>query len=158
MGAKRRRKFMLSRIADSMYWLNRYVERSEGLLRMLHTCYVLSLDKGPYGFNTWRPMLQIFAALPEDSIAKLQNKTSDAVNLLLLDTKNLNSLKLNLNKARENAEKHGYKNVEFRQGDIEQRIPVEDNSVDVVISNCVINLTSSKENTFKEIYRIGSSK
>ena len=59
-----------------------------------------------------------------------------------------------LNKARENAEKHGYTNVEFRQGDIEQRIPVEDNSVDVVISNCVINLTSNKENTFKEIYRI----
>ena len=59
-----------------------------------------------------------------------------------------------LKKARENAEKHGYKNVEFRQGDIEQRIPVEDNSVDLVISNCVINLTASKENTFKEIYRI----
>ncbi len=59
-----------------------------------------------------------------------------------------------LNKARENAEKHGYTNVEFRQGDIEQRIPVEDNSVDVVISNCVINLTTNKENTFREIYRI----
>ena len=36
-----------------------------------------------------------------------------------------------LQKARENAEKHGYTNVEFRQGDIEQRIPVEDNSVDL---------------------------
>jgi arsenite methyltransferase len=59
-----------------------------------------------------------------------------------------------LDKARENAEKHGYKNVEFRNGDIEQRIPVEDNSVDVVISNCVINLTTNKENTFKEIHRI----
>ena len=59
-----------------------------------------------------------------------------------------------LRKARENAEKHGYKNVEFRQGDIEEKIPVDDNSVDVVISNCVINLTSSKVNTFKEIYRI----
>lgn len=59
-----------------------------------------------------------------------------------------------LDKARENAEKHGYKNVEFRQGDIEQRIPVKDNSVDVVISNCVINLTTNKENTFKEIHRI----
>ena len=59
-----------------------------------------------------------------------------------------------LQKARENAEKHGYTNVEFRQGDIEQRIPVEDNSVDVVISNCVINLTTNKENTFREIYRI----
>ena len=59
-----------------------------------------------------------------------------------------------LQKARENAEKHGYTNVEFRQGDIEQRIPVEDKSVDLVISNCVINLTTNKENTFREIYRI----
>jgi len=59
-----------------------------------------------------------------------------------------------LEKARQNAEKHGYKNVEFRQGDIEKRIPVEDNSTDIVISNCVINLTSDKVNTFKEIYRI----
>ncbi len=59
-----------------------------------------------------------------------------------------------LKKARENAEKHRYKNVEFRKGDIEQRIPVDDNSVDVVISNCVINLTEDKLNTFKEIYRI----
>jgi SAM-dependent methyltransferase len=59
-----------------------------------------------------------------------------------------------LKKARENAEKHGYRNVEFRHGDIEQRIPVEDNSVDLVISNCVINLTTNKEDTFREIYRI----
>jgi arsenite methyltransferase len=59
-----------------------------------------------------------------------------------------------LNKARDNAEKHGYTNVEFRQGDIEQRIPVDDNSVDLVISNCVINLTTNKEKTFREIYRI----
>jgi len=59
-----------------------------------------------------------------------------------------------LNKAIQNAEKYGYKNVEFRQGDIEDRIPVEDDSVDVVISNCVINLTSNKVNTFKEVYRI----
>jgi ubiquinone/menaquinone biosynthesis C-methylase UbiE len=59
-----------------------------------------------------------------------------------------------LKKARENARKYGYTNVEFRQGDIEQRIPVEDDSVDLVISNCVINLTTNKENTFREIYRI----
>ena len=59
-----------------------------------------------------------------------------------------------LKKARENAEKHGYKNVEFREGDIEKRIPVEDDIIDVVISNCVINLTTKKLNTFKEIHRI----
>ncbi len=59
-----------------------------------------------------------------------------------------------LEKARKIAKDNGYTNVEFRKGDIEKRIPVEDNSVDVVISNCVINLTTDKVITFKEIYRI----
>ena len=59
-----------------------------------------------------------------------------------------------LRKARDNAQKFGYKNVEFRQGDIENKVPVGNNSVDVVTSNCVINLTSNKTNAFKEIYRI----
>ena len=59
-----------------------------------------------------------------------------------------------LEKARKAAIINNYKNVEFRKGDIEERIPIEDNSVDVVISNCVINLTSNKTNTFKEVYRV----
>jgi SAM-dependent methyltransferase len=59
-----------------------------------------------------------------------------------------------LEKSKHNAEKYNYKNGEFRHGDIEKRISMEDNSTDVVISNCVINLTSNKVNTFKEIYRI----
>lgn len=59
-----------------------------------------------------------------------------------------------LEKARRNAKESGYTNVEFRKGDIEKRIPVEDNSVDLVISNCVINLTTNKINTFKEVHRI----
>lgn len=59
-----------------------------------------------------------------------------------------------LEKARKVAIKNNYKNVEFRKGDIEERIPIENNSVDAVISNCVINLTSNKTNSFKEVYRI----
>jgi arsenite methyltransferase len=59
-----------------------------------------------------------------------------------------------LEKARGNAKDNGYKNVEFRKGDIEKRIPVDDNSIDLVISNCVINLTTDKVDTFKEVYRI----
>ncbi|MGI0000138.1 MAG: methyltransferase domain-containing protein, partial [Nitrososphaeraceae archaeon] len=59
-----------------------------------------------------------------------------------------------LEKARKVAIGNNYTNVEFRKGDIEEKIPIDDNSVDVVISNCVINLTSNKTNTFKEIYRI----
>ena len=59
-----------------------------------------------------------------------------------------------LKKARNNAKKGNYANVEFRKGDIEENIPVEDNTVDAVISNCVINLTTDKIKTFKEVYRI----
>ena len=59
-----------------------------------------------------------------------------------------------LKKAKKNAYDNGYTNVEFRKGDIEEKIPIDDNSVDVVISNCVINLTTNKTKTFREIYRI----
>jgi arsenite methyltransferase len=59
-----------------------------------------------------------------------------------------------LEKAKKVAKDNGYANVEFRKGDIEQRIPINDNTADLVISNCVINLTTDKVNTFKEIYRI----
>src|SRR5215216_6377225 len=51
-------------------------------------------------------------------------------------------------------QENGYTNVEFRKGDIEKRIPVDDNSVDLVISNCVINLTTNKVDTFREVHRI----
>jgi arsenite methyltransferase len=59
-----------------------------------------------------------------------------------------------LEKARHNATKNGYTNVEFKKGDIERGIPIGDNIADVVISNCVINLTVNKVAAFKEIYRI----
>ncbi|MGI5817042.1 MAG: arsenite methyltransferase [Armatimonadota bacterium] len=56
-------------------------------------------------------------------------------------------------RARENAERGGYANVEFRFGEIED-LPVEDESVDVVISNCVINLVPSKQQAFAEAFRV----
>jgi arsenite methyltransferase len=59
-----------------------------------------------------------------------------------------------LQKARKASEENEYSNLEFRKGDIEKRIPVEDNTADLVISNCVINLTTDKVSTFKEVYRI----
>jgi arsenite methyltransferase len=59
-----------------------------------------------------------------------------------------------LQKARDNAKKGNYLNVEFKKGDIEENIPLNDNSVDAVISNCVINLTTNKTNAFKEVFRI----
>lgn len=56
-------------------------------------------------------------------------------------------------RARENARKSNYENVEFRLGEIEN-LPVADNSVDVVISNCVINLSPDKERVFRETCRV----
>ncbi|MEM3730579.1 MAG: methyltransferase domain-containing protein [Candidatus Bathyarchaeia archaeon] len=56
-------------------------------------------------------------------------------------------------RARDNAKKGNYKNVEFRLGEIEN-LPVADNSVDVVISNRVINLSPNKERVFKEAFRV----
>jgi len=58
-----------------------------------------------------------------------------------------------LSKARNNAEKAGFENVEFRLGEIEY-LPVADNSVDVIISNCVINLSPNKPQVFQDAYRV----
>jgi SAM-dependent methyltransferase len=58
-----------------------------------------------------------------------------------------------LDKARENIRKGNYDNVEFRLGEIEN-LPVADNAVDVVISNCVINLSQDKPKVFKEALRV----
>ncbi len=58
-----------------------------------------------------------------------------------------------VDKARANARKAGYSNIDFRQGDLEN-MPVADNYVDVVISNCVINLVPNKKMVFKEAFRV----
>lgn len=58
-----------------------------------------------------------------------------------------------VSKARENAAKASYGNVEFRLGEIEH-LPVADNSIDVIISNCVINLSLDKPGAFRDAYRV----
>jgi len=58
-----------------------------------------------------------------------------------------------IQKAKENALRYGYKNVEFKLGDIEN-MPIEENSIDVIISNCVINLSPDKGRVFSEAHRV----
>ncbi|KYK20830.1 arsenite S-adenosylmethyltransferase [Thermoplasmatales archaeon SG8-52-4] len=58
-----------------------------------------------------------------------------------------------IKKARELAKKYGNKNVEFRLGDIEN-LPIENESIDIIISNCVINLAPDKLKVFKEAFRV----
>jgi len=94
---------MLSRLADSLFWLNRYMERADGLLRIMKTNYILSLDKGINSKLTWRPVLEIFTTLPDNDMHLLENDTAATLRYLLTDTSNLNSLKAILTRARENA-------------------------------------------------------
>jgi arsenite methyltransferase len=58
-----------------------------------------------------------------------------------------------IDKARANADKLGFNNVEFRYGDIE-KMPVTANAANVIVSNCVLNLVPNKNNVFKEIFRV----
>ena len=58
-----------------------------------------------------------------------------------------------IEKARANAEKLGFNNVEFRQGDIE-KMPLISNTADVIVSNCVLNLVPDKGSVFREIFRV----
>lgn len=58
-----------------------------------------------------------------------------------------------INRARDNAIKYNYQNVEFKLGEIEN-LPVRDNSINVIISNCVINLSPDKLKVFQEAYRV----
>jgi len=58
-----------------------------------------------------------------------------------------------ITKARKNAESSSYPNVEFRLGEIEH-LPVADSTIDVILSNCVINLSTDKLNVFREAYRV----
>lgn len=94
---------MLSRIADSLFWLNRYMERADGLLRVARTNYILSLDKDVNNDLTWRSVLEIFTYADEATIAALENDTEAVLKLLITDTSNINALKVLLTKARENA-------------------------------------------------------
>ena len=78
------------------------------------------------------------------------NKVKDSVKVFGIDMTDEM-----LEKARNNAKQSGYTNVEFNKGDMERGIPsIGNNTADVVISNCVINLTLDKVAAFREIYRI----
>jgi uncharacterized alpha-E superfamily protein len=92
---------MLSRIADSMFWLSRYLERSEGILRTTYTGYILSLDKSPVRINSWEPLINIFSG--SDKFIHSPTSSSDILHHVLLDTHNLNAIKVILSRARENA-------------------------------------------------------
>ncbi|HJT74054.1 MAG TPA: alpha-E domain-containing protein [Chitinophaga sp.] len=94
---------MLSRIADSLFWLARYMERAEGLLRVSSTHYSLSLDKDVNGELTWQPVLETFTSATTSEIREIAHHTGPALMKLLTEANNNNSLKAIIGRARENA-------------------------------------------------------
>ncbi len=92
---------MLSRIADSLFWLNRYAERSDVVIRLVYVHYILSLDRSANTSGSWRPVLELSTAISSEEISKIENDTTAALKKILTDETNPNSIKCIINRARE---------------------------------------------------------
>jgi len=92
---------MLSRVAASFYWLSRYIERSDGILRMLKINYASSQDS-VQGF-TWEPVIRIYAGLDDIETTKLENDSRAVLKYMVTGKTNSNSVLNIITLARENA-------------------------------------------------------
>src|SRR3954466_10664731 len=92
---------MLSRVAASFYWLSRYIERSDGMLRMLKINYATSQDAVQE--FTWEPVVRIFAVVGGDEIDKLENDSRAVLKYMVTGKSNPNSILNIFTLARENA-------------------------------------------------------
>ena len=79
------------------------MERSDGILRLVYVHFSLSLDKDVNKNLTWKPVLEMVTGMKEREIIKLENEPELVLKKILIDTTNTNSLKVLVNKARENA-------------------------------------------------------
>ena len=92
---------MLSRVADSLYWMARYIERSDGILRMLKVNYAYSQDD--IQEFSWKPVLNLFTYLEEDKANELARNPRAVLQYLVTDKENPNAVVNLVTKARENA-------------------------------------------------------
>jgi uncharacterized alpha-E superfamily protein len=94
---------MLSRIADSLFWMNRYMERADGLLRTLRTGYIASFDASKEKPFDWDEKLDVFAAATEGRPNPSTTSMDGILKYMLFDVQEHNSLKVMATRARENA-------------------------------------------------------
>jgi uncharacterized alpha-E superfamily protein len=92
---------MLSRVADSLYWMSRYMERTDGILRMLKINYASSQDDSQE--FSWKPALKIFTFLNEDDANALAHDTRAVLQFMVIGKDNPNSVLNIVTLARENA-------------------------------------------------------
>jgi len=94
---------MLSRIADSLFWLNRYMERGDCLMRVVRTNYILAFDASSQTHFSWREVISLFTPTTDETILQHGDSMDTSLKYLIADTSNLNSMKVLVTKARENA-------------------------------------------------------
>jgi len=94
---------MLSRIADNLFWLHRYMERADGLILTLRNTYILSFDKDIYETVAYQPLLHAFTGLNSEKAALLEHDVPKLLQFVICDTANPNSMRSLVGKARENA-------------------------------------------------------
>lgn len=92
---------MLSRVADSLYWMSRYIERTDGILRMLKINYASSQDD--INEFSWKSALRIFTYLEEEPLNNFAHKTREVLQYMVADRENPNSVLNVITRARENA-------------------------------------------------------
>ncbi len=92
---------MLSRVADSVFWLARYMERTNGMLRLLRTNYISSQDD--IKDFSWQPVLRMYSDLPQEELKLIGNNSLEVLEHLILDRDNGASILNNVIRARENA-------------------------------------------------------
>jgi uncharacterized alpha-E superfamily protein len=92
---------MLSRVADTIYWLGRYMERTNGMLQAIRTQYILSQDENRQ--FVWRPMLKIYGELSEEEIQSIEKNSPKVLEYLIFSQVNSASAYNNVMQSRENA-------------------------------------------------------
>ncbi|MES2559021.1 MAG: alpha-E domain-containing protein [Bacteroidota bacterium] len=94
---------MLARIADSLFWMSRYIERADGIMRMLKINYTASLDKSGAEEFSWKPVLRLFSTLNDAEIEAIEKDSKKVMHYMIDDRNNSNSLFNIIRSARENA-------------------------------------------------------
>ena len=92
---------MLSRVADTIYWLGRYMERTNGMLQVILTQYISSQDTAA-DFQ-WRPLLKIYGELPEEEMKLIETSSAKALQYMIFGRSNSSSAYNNVMFSRENA-------------------------------------------------------
>src|SRR5664279_4291296 len=149
---------MLSRVADTIYWLGRYMERTNGMLQVILTQYISSQDDARE--FTWQPLLEIYGELSDEEIKAIENISPKALEYMIFNQSNSASAYSNIMFSRENArgiQDHITKEVWqclndyyhfIRNDNLRKELTMGDpvSTIDVLIKNGVL-FTGTVDNT-----------